>query len=436
MLSLSILALLSTASALGLEHPLTLSQRASDVPDIEHWKEVAESQGRELCYLTPDPDGEDDAPAIEDALNNKCRSNSLVVFPGPVYNIETTMTTTELDDVIIEHYGRLLWTPDVDYWLTVSMPIGFQNQSTVWFFGGDNIHWDGHGVGTLDGNGQVWYDWAEGRGNLPHRPMNINYRGFNNSVVKRMRYVQSQMWTMTVSYSENVEFEDIYVNSTSNSSHSTLNTDGVDTMWSDNIAFRRWSVTNGDDCIALKGNSSNIYIDGLECWDGAGIAIGSLAQYDGRFEHIENFFVRDVTVHNTVHAVYLKTWSGNPNGYPPNGGGGGLGYARNIVVQNLTMDLVRQKPFFLWQCENYSGDSGKDCNSSTFHFSDIVWKDITGTMASDINASGWYQCSLAAGGCNNITVENYTARRDGEDDVFDVWHCENVHEHEGFECNL
>jgi galacturan 1,4-alpha-galacturonidase len=37
------------------------------------------------------------------------------------------------------------------------MPIGYRNQSTVWFLGGRNINVNGYGTGTLDGNGQmVW----------------------------------------------------------------------------------------------------------------------------------------------------------------------------------------------------------------------------------------------------------------------------------------
>lgn len=28
---------------------------------------------------------------------------------------------------------------------------------------------------------------------------------------------------------------------------------------------------------------------------------------------------------NTLHTVYFKTWTGDQAGYPPNGGGGGLG---------------------------------------------------------------------------------------------------------------
>ena len=35
-------------------------------------------------------------------------------------------------------------------------------------------------------------------------------------------------------------------------------TDGANTVYADNIVFNRWSITNGDDAIAIKANSTNI----------------------------------------------------------------------------------------------------------------------------------------------------------------------------------
>ena len=48
------------------------------------------------------------------------------------------------------------WGTDTAYWINNSLPLGYQNQSVAWDFGGDNIYWTGHGYGTFDGNGQVW----------------------------------------------------------------------------------------------------------------------------------------------------------------------------------------------------------------------------------------------------------------------------------------
>lgn len=138
---------------------------------------------------------------------------------------------------------------------------------------------------------------------------------------------------MTIHSSKNVLMQDIYVASESNGS-STINTDGADTMWSDNIHFDRWHVRNGDDCIALKANSTNISITNSVFYDGIGIAVGSIGQYKGEYEVAENLYADNIMFHNTLHALYIKTWTGQSVGYPPNGGGGGVGckYSRTLCI--------------------------------------------------------------------------------------------------------
>jgi len=96
-------------------------------------------------------------------------------------------------------------------------------------------------------------------------------------------------------------------------------------MFSDNIHFDRWTVTNGDDSISTKANSTNILITNGVFNDGLGIGIGSIGQYQGVYETMENITVRDCVFRRTLHAAYVKTWTGDRVNYPPNGGGGGLG---------------------------------------------------------------------------------------------------------------
>ncbi|KAE9580403.1 hypothetical protein CGMCC3_g3341 [Colletotrichum fructicola] len=420
MRGLALIASLAAGLVLGRDVPrfssatAQLAEADPDVPSESDWVERAEKEGRSLCYLEPAADGGDDAPALLDALNDKCRSKSIIVLPGPIYHINSPMITEDLEDVVIDQRGRLLWSNDTTYWLSVSMPVDFQNQSTVWHFGGDRVVWEGHGVGTFDGNGQVWYDLNAGGSNMPHRPMNINFRGFSNSVVKGLRFVQSQMWTMNIMYSQNLVFEDIYVNSTSSTENNSLNTDGADTMYSDNIIFRRWVVVNGDDAIALKANSSNIFIYDSEFFGSTGIAMGSIGQFIGQFEYIENFLARNVTLHDTLRGCYFKTWTGIQIGYPPNGGGGGTGYARNIVLEDIKLDGTRGEPLFITQY--------------------VVWKDFSGTITDDVPSSGFFRCSAAAGGCTNLTVENFTVHPASQEAVLDKWLCKNVNGAERFDC--
>lgn len=147
------------------------------------------------------------------------------------------MNTTGLKDVDVEVKGTLLWDTNIPYWLANSMPIGFQNQTAAWHLGGENMHFYGHGYGTLDGNGQAWYDWNQGGSNRHGRPHAILITNTRNSVVEGLRFIKSQMWTMTLARSEKVLLQDIYVNNTSEKRDfwGAVNTDGVDTVYANNV---------------------------------------------------------------------------------------------------------------------------------------------------------------------------------------------------------
>lgn len=152
------------------------------------------------CTVQPGPNGTDSAPAIIRAFQ-ECGHNAAadgsrgrVVFLNETYHVKSVMNTTGLRHVDVDLQGTLLWDTNIDYWLNHSLPVGYQNQSSAWLFGGESVRWDGHGYGTLDGNGQVWYDFINGTNNYPGRPHQITISGTTDSVFEGIRFVQSQMW--------------------------------------------------------------------------------------------------------------------------------------------------------------------------------------------------------------------------------------------------
>jgi hypothetical protein len=52
----------------------------------------------------------------------------------------------------------------------------------------------------------------------------------------------------------------------------------------------------GDDCVSFKPGSTNMHVKNLTCYNSAGIAIGSLGQYEGVRDVVENITAEDVTV--------------------------------------------------------------------------------------------------------------------------------------------
>lgn len=384
---------------------------------------------RKICVVEADPAGGDDAPAIIDALS-RCRQNGYVKLPSATYHINTVMNTTWLSDVKIDLHGRMVWSSNTTYWLNVSMPVGYQNQSTVWFLGGERVQFNGFGNGTLDGNGQAWYNLVKGQSNYPNRPMAITIYEMTNSIISGLRFLNSQMWTMNIMFSENILLEDIYVNSTSINGYPARNTDGADTMFSKDITFRRWTIDNGDDAISVKSNSTNVVVEDSVFYRGQGIAVGSIGQYPGEFAIIDGFYVRNVTLIRTNYAGYIKTWTGVQLGVPPNGGGGGLGYASNIIWEDLKVDAIRSYPFYITQCTSFSGFSGQQCETSLFKIKDILWTNITGTSVSS-SRLGYLDCSDAAGGCSNITLTNVDVRNTVSGNSLTTWRCGDVNNSTG-----
>ncbi len=134
-------------------------------------------------------DTRDDGPAINAAFQ-KCARGGKVVL-DKFYIVDSLLFTTDLHNVEIElsgtstHARALFWvlllntesvqyTPNIEKWSPDSYFLTYQNayviffqiplppalsdqrRTTFWFLSGDKIQM--HGGGTIDGNGQVWYD--------------------------------------------------------------------------------------------------------------------------------------------------------------------------------------------------------------------------------------------------------------------------------------
>ncbi|KAK0477647.1 pectin lyase fold/virulence factor [Armillaria novae-zelandiae] len=323
----------------------------------------------QVCRVHASNDASDDAPAILSAFD-RCGQGGTVVLNDGLYHIESVMNTTGLRDVKVDLSGTMLWGTNLTYWRANGLPLGYQNMTTAWM-----------------------YDLTNGVSNLPGRPISLMITDTSNSLFSGIRFVQSQFWTMAIKDSEDVLLEGIYVNSTSNSSAPARNTDGVDTFFSNRITFRNWTVIGGDDNISMKANSTNILIQDSVFHGGLGVAIGSIGQYPGVFERIENVTAERVTCLGTRYAGYIKTWTGVQQGYPPNGGGGGIGYAKNITFRDFVLQDLTDSVAHITQCTSFSGAAG-GCDTSLFQISDVTWASSVGNVASGYLAK--LQCSGAA----------------------------------------
>ncbi|KAI1357759.1 putative exo-polygalacturonase [Xylaria arbuscula] len=381
---------------------------------------------RKTCVVNASGSNEtDDAPAIINAFKD-CGSKGRVVFLPTTYYINSVMNITWLDDVEIDLHGKLLWGNDISYWLNNSLDVGYQNQSTAFILGGDKVNLNGYGNGTFDGNGDYWYSFIRQQpntSNYPGRPHAITFNGLTNSVVEGVNFLRSQMCHY-------VEFNNIFVNNTGNIVSSS-NTDGADTIRSSHIKFDNWTVYNGDDSISIKANSTDISITNSKFFNGLGIALGSIGQLNDQYETVERVKVDNVHFDNTLHAFYVKTWTDDQNGYPPNGGGGGLGYAANLALANLETTRLRGAAISISQCTRFSGAPGVgNCTNSQFQIRDVNITGLKGTTTSSRVTS--LQCSGVAP-CTRIGVFD-VALELSNGTAATEYLCGNVKDQLGFVC--
>lgn len=236
--------------------------------------------------------------------------------------------------------------------------------------------------------------------------------------------------------SKNILVDNIYLSSTSEDYQANPgnlgNTDGFDTINSDNVTIQNSFANTGDDCISFKPGSTNMYVKNLTCVNTAGIAIGSLGQYEGEFDLVENITAEDVTLIGSRNGAYIKTYMGKSTYYPPQGGGNGTGAVRNIVFKNFHIENITASPVLLQQCSHWAGWNVPSCAeypSTGFTFDNITWTNFTGWMNESVGQTTISLACSPHSKCSNLNWDsidvapaNGTATREctnveGYDDV-------------------
>ncbi|KAK1762815.1 pectin lyase fold/virulence factor [Phialemonium atrogriseum] len=336
------------------------------------------------CTVTP-LGGTDDTPQILDAFK-KCGTDGSIVFTEGTYNIRQVMDTQGLKNCDISILGKFVWSADnLNYWIQNTFPVTYAGLHTSWLLGGTNITMRGFGKALFDGNGQVWMDENKNGSNRQGRPINLTIWKAFNVWIDGITWRQSQFWHTFVAHSQNVTMTNLDMNTTSHSQYSAVNTDGFDSWNSKDIVIRNWTVTCGDDCISVKGNSTNIDVKNVTCYESGCAVIGSVGSNAGQADFVDNVVFEDMECHHSSNAAWIKT-------YP------GTGHVKNVTFRNFVLEDVNQ-PIYITPC-TYSGNN---CDSSRLGISDISWYNISGTSRYNI-AAGMY-CSKTVP-CQNLHFEN------------------------------
>ncbi|PSN67066.1 extracellular exo-polygalacturonase-like protein [Corynespora cassiicola Philippines] len=360
------------------------------------------------CVVESHDDGvTDDSEYILQALE-ECNHGGHVLFPRTQsYVIDDALDMTNLSSVDIDIQGNIKFTNDIQHWLNITFDLGFQNATSFFKLGGSDINV--YGGGIIDGQGQVWYD------NYPknkhdRRPVLFAAVGLEDGTISDLNLHYSPFWHNFVGNSSNVVYTNISIYSVSHNENFEKNTDGWDIYRSDQITIQNSSVTNGDDCVSFKPNSTNVLVENMFCNGTHGVSVGSLGQYPDRVDYVENVYVHNVDMYNSSEGARIKVW---PNQFSEKSdnlvGGGGRGLVRNITYEKMWLDNV-DYGLTITQC--YGQDDEEECfkHPSKLNITDITFRDIRGRTNRVFSPIVAHLVCSSPDTCSNIVAQDIDIR--------------------------
>ncbi|WP_299093638.1 glycoside hydrolase family 28 protein [uncultured Metabacillus sp.] len=217
--------------------------------------------------------------------------------------------------------------------------------SCIYAENSENISVTGHG--TLDGNGQFWWDLFRKKENKYPRPKLVSFDSCKHILLSGVKMIQSPSWTVNPICCEDVTIHNLSI---VNPSHSP-NTDGIDPESCRNVRISDCHIDVGDDCIAIKAGTEdtkeripceNITITNCTMIHGhGGVVLGSEMSGD----------IRNVTVSNCV-------FEGTDRGIRLKSRRGRGGVVEDIRVSNIIMKGVICP--FIANLYYFCGPRGKD----------------------------------------------------------------------------
>lgn len=189
------------------------------------------------------------------------------------------------------------------------------------------------GNGTIDGQGDIWWNMWRQRTLQYTRPNLIEFINSKNIIISNTIFRNSPFWNIHPVYCSNVVINFLTILAPADSP----NTDGIDPDSSNNICIEDSYISTGDDLVAVKSGwdeygiaynhpSTDITIRRITGSSPfAGIAVGS--ETSGG---VHNILAEHISLYNMGVGIHIKT----------NIGRGGI--ISNITVSNVYMEKVRK----------------------------------------------------------------------------------------------
>ncbi|XP_028789762.1 probable polygalacturonase [Neltuma alba] len=187
--------------------------------------------------------------------------------------------------------------------------------------------------GTIDGQGDIWWNMWRKRTLQFTRPSLLELVNSTNIIISNLIFLNSPFWNLHPVYCSNVVVRFVTILAP----HDSPNTDGIDPDSSSNVCIEDSYISTGDDLVAVKSGwdeygiaygrpSSDITIRRVNgSTPFSGIAVGS--ETSGG---VENVLAEHINLYNTGVGIHIKTDTGRG------------GQIRNITVLDVYVQGARK----------------------------------------------------------------------------------------------
>jgi hypothetical protein len=186
------LLLLLPLTAFGAQRPIyvpdsqAIETRAC-VAGTDNWGNCVEADRKVTTIRASTSDKDDISADLLEGLKKANNGGLLHLEKGKRYTIGRKLDLSFLNDVYVKLDGELMFTNDIKYWQANYFYYPFQRSITWVVWGGKDIKI--YGSGTMNGNGQAWYDGFSGK-EITVRAYLISFENTrNNSCFYRTRRI-------------------------------------------------------------------------------------------------------------------------------------------------------------------------------------------------------------------------------------------------------
>ena len=250
------------------------------------------------------------------------------------------------------------------------------------------------GAGTLDGNGEGW--WNVTRDDTHYRPhlLRLN-NGQGISIEGPLMFLDAANHNIMLENCTRVRVTNLNVHAPS----SSPNTDGINFAGGSDQLLDGAHISNGDDCVSIvtvpggegtgMGYGGNVIVRNVTCVNGHGLSIGSV-----RHGTVRNVTVEHIQFFRSENGARIKTY---PNS---------TGLIADIVYRDVSLTDVGM-PILI--DGSYCPKSQKPYPCPSGHVAvqieNVVFERVQGTSSSKTGVVGKFDCSPLSP-CKGITLRD------------------------------